>query len=405
MIETNRNHLIVRGNFGHEYLSVACATMHKLIHQGYDSIVFDFTKLETAYAQDMLPFAFACRAKYASGIKTLLELPEDTKLKNLFINCNWAHLIDPLAYAETSRVRKNHIPAKIFKNADQQYELVNLFVEQMLRSIDDFSRDKIAPLEWSLNEIMDNALSHADSPVGGVLQMTVKSNGFVEFIVCDAGRSIPVTLRETHRDIQSDSEALDRAIREGITRNRTTNMGNGLFGSFRLAQVTGGKFYIYSNKASLSFSEKNGVHAKKQNVPYAGSVVVCNISTNNKNALEEALRFNNKPYVPSYSHADRYAEEKNVNLKMLEECKNFGSRELAKQTRLKIENILNSGSQSIVLDMEGVALISSSFADEVFGKLFLNLGPLTFMNKIKVVGASKLVSQLVDRAISQRIEI
>jgi len=38
----------------------------------------------------------------------------------------------------------------------------------------------------------------------------------------------------------------------------------------------------------------------------------------------------------------------------------------------------------IVIDFEGIHLISSSFADEVFGKLFFDLGPLDFSNKLEL---------------------
>jgi hypothetical protein len=55
--------------------------------------------------------------------------------------------------------------------------------------------------------------------------------------------------------------------------------------------------------------------------------------------------------------------------------------------------------------LDDVALISSSFADEVFGKLFAQLGPTTFMNRIKISGGNTVVRQLIDRAITQQLAI
>src|SRR6476620_6288661 len=50
-----------------------------------------------------------------------------------------------------------------------------------------------------------------------------------------------------------------------------------------------------------------------------------------------------------------------------------------------------------------IHLISSSFADEVFGKLFLELGPLDFSNKIELKNLDGTVKLLIDKAIIQRM--
>lgn len=48
--------------------------------------------------------------------------------------------------------------------------------------------------------------------------------------------------------------------------------------------------------------------------------------------------------------------------------------------------------------------MSSSFADEVFGKIFLDLGPMRFMQTIRLVNVSPTVQALIDRAITQRMQ-
>jgi hypothetical protein len=62
-----------------------------------------------------------------------------------------------------------------------------------------------------------------------------------------------------------------------------------------------------------------------------------------------------------------------------------------------------SGRNKIYIDFEGIPLISSSFADEVFGKLFAEVGPLGFMQKFEFLNLSQTVRQLIDKAIAQRI--
>jgi STAS-like domain of unknown function (DUF4325) len=57
---------------------------------------------------------------------------------------------------------------------------------------------------------------------------------------------------------------------------------------------------------------------------------------------------------------------------------------------------------AVVIDWAGVPLISSSFADEAFGKLFIELGPLTFGSRIKHRNMEAVNAGLVNKAILQR---
>jgi hypothetical protein len=180
-------------------------------------------------------------------------------------------------------------------------------------------------------------------------------------------------------------------------------MGNGLFGSFRLAQLSKGYFSIYSGHALLQYTDENGLQVSNQSIPYSGSAIVCGISTATPDILSEALSFKGEKYTPGYSYVDKLVETGNTTILLNQESKSFGSRDAAKPVRIKLENLLAASSGRIEINLDGVALISSSFADEVFGKLFAQLGAVTFMNRIKLTGGSTIVLQLIDRAIAQRL--
>lgn len=59
-------------------------------------------------------------------------------------------------------------------------------------------------------------------------------------------------------------------------------------------------------------------------------------------------------------------------------------------------------SKPLLLDWTAVPLVSSSFADELVGKLFASLGPLAFAARVRNVGMEAMVRGLVDKAIMQR---
>jgi hypothetical protein len=60
-------------------------------------------------------------------------------------------------------------------------------------------------------------------------------------------------------------------------------------------------------------------------------------------------------------------------------------------------------SKKVIVDFRDIKLVSSSFADEVFGKLFIELGPLEFSAKLELKNIDPIVKLLIDRAIVQRM--
>ena len=82
----------------------------------------------------------------------------------------------------------------------------------------------------------------------------------------------------------------------------------------------------------------------------------------------------------------------------------FGFRSGGAQFRQIVLNLLQNRDR-IVLDFEGVAVFSSSFADEVFGRLFVDMGPRNFMKRIDFRNVDPTIEGLIDRAIVQRTRL
>ena len=82
----------------------------------------------------------------------------------------------------------------------------------------------------------------------------------------------------------------------------------------------------------------------------------------------------------------------------------IGSRHGGRRIRQVIENLLRD-QVTVSIDFKGVGVISSSFADEVFGRLFVSLDPRGFMRRVEIVNAAPTVEGLIDRAILQRAKL
>ena len=80
----------------------------------------------------------------------------------------------------------------------------------------------------------------------------------------------------------------------------------------------------------------------------------------------------------------------------------LGSREGGRKVRQTIENLLRNGGR-IDFDFSDVFVISSSFADEVFGRLFVKLGPVSFMNRVSISKIDPTVRGLIDKAVQKRM--
>jgi len=132
--------------------------------------------------------------------------------------------------------------------------------------------------------------------------------------------------------------------------------------------------YFKSRQPDLG--RKTSLSIKQDNVPFRGSFISATINYSTAGLLEKAFVFKGRVHEPAndYIEAHYDTDGEKVIFKVATEVEGFGSREYGRRARSKIDNILVDKSVVIEFDFEGVPLVSSSFADEVFGKLFLELG-------------------------------
>ena len=77
------------------------------------------------------------------------------------------------------------------------------------------------------------------------------------------------------------------------------------------------------------------------------------------------------------------------------ESESLGTRVAARPVKIKPHNLVRLYSeQRIVVDFTDIPAISSSFADEVSGKLFLEFSPLAFMQRLEVLNTTDRGSYL-----------
>jgi hypothetical protein len=403
-IRSEGNEIFIYGKPGIQDVRWAASALYKLIDKmGYQDVILDFSNCENVFERFVLPIVCLAnyyRQEYNSNFE--LRRPSSPSLSSLFHNANWSHLIDPEVYEPTTFAGAQHVPALQFFSPQDHYAAVDKILDAVLCTLPNLSRDSLKALKWSLDEITDNVLQHSSSKVGGFLQAsTFTQSGCVEFVVADAGETIPTTL-----NYKSHKQAIEKAIQEGVTRNKETNRGNGLFGAYQIATLSGGSFEIVSGKGLLS-AFGDTVRFAEEKIFFPGTVVASKIDCTKPDLLSRALRFDGIPHNPAFDYIEQvYENEDNDDFvfQISDEAASLGSREAARSVATKLENLLNMNpSSKIILDFAGVNIVSSSFADEVFGKLFKTMGPLAFMSRLEFKNMDRTVRALIDRSIRQRM--
>jgi anti-sigma regulatory factor (Ser/Thr protein kinase) len=227
------------------------AAIREAHERGTAGFTLNFYDVERAYPDAMLRIISQVDRFRRHRLSFNILTPEDRRLNGLFRNANWAHLLAPSMYPASETASDRHLPALRYTSGEDHKRIVDATLEILLRAMK-LDRQVLDGLEWSLNEITDNVLNHADAPDGGIVQLTtLREHQQVKFVVADAGRGIPASMREGHPELRLDIDAIGEAIKQGVTRSPDEGQGNGLAGALRIATLSGGSFRVTSGRGEL----------------------------------------------------------------------------------------------------------------------------------------------------------
>jgi hypothetical protein len=80
-----------------------------------------------------------------------------------------------------------------------------------------------------------------------------------------------------------------------------------------------------------------------------------------------------------------------------------GTRRSGLAIRNEVLNLSRQSNQIITLDFSGVGVVSSSFADELIGKLVAEIGFIGFGQRFRLINMNNFVETLTNRAVMQRL--
>ncbi|MBS1882337.1 MAG: DUF4325 domain-containing protein [Actinobacteria bacterium] len=397
--------------FGEEVLDQDAAVFRRLMYDAKRArkrgFTFDFKKTQFAAPVAMAQLVVQADACRQRGMHFDVIGPVNPKTRGIFKHSNWAHHLSPVNFEPNDRQPAGWLPVARYRTDEQLLGLVNHTCEVVLREAD-VRRSALHGLEWALNEIADNVFQHADASEGGFVAVTVIKRRRVQFVVADAGRGIPTTIRTGHPGLSTDLSAVRLALQQGVTRDRSVGAGNGLAGALRIATAAGGSFTVHSGRARMWADAKHQKPTGRTCSPEAaldGTVVYFEIPVNHEVDLEAVL-LQDGIGIADWDYLDTAykLDESDVRLVVKDEATSTATRIAGRPVRAKAENLVSAHSDAkVVLDFQGIDRVTASFADEVVGKLFATLGPSHFTNRIVIEGISdKLVRGQVVKTMGQR---
>ena len=293
-----------------------------------------------------------------------------------------------------------YIPLQMISGGREVLSVTNAICDLMLRRYDG-ARTFVPAVEWISYEVADNIVLHAQAQSPGVVcAQYYETGGRLEIAVVDLGRGLRASLSET-RTVADDTAALKLAVTRGVTRSSLVGQGNGLAGTLEIAKANGGALQLCSGEAMLQQVAEEQTFVTGPYMP--GTGIVLELDTRRPVELtqtEIAGSGSWQDWNYLIAEGERLAEG---GLRVLDECPHVAGRPPALALRRKIEALLPDLEQPMVLDFDGITMASSSFLDELLGRLVEAHGPEVLGARIQLKNVQPLIQRLAENVIGQRL--
>jgi len=397
----NQNTIYIDSLSSYKSASHFIYCLKEAINQGYQDIILDFEKVDISFPNAVVPISGLI--DYYSSTKNIDFVRIDSNkiisssnlLDPLIVNNN----IDLLSYNSLNKVWK-------FQSYDEVYQLVKYYVEQLIQT-DYFEEGVMSGIEWALNEVMDNVIQHSKTEFGYIMCQIHNNTKHIAICIFDPGQGIFNSLKDSIFHPKSALDALTLAVKEGVTRDKKVGQGNGMYGLHEIVKNNLGTLTITSSSASYMLdSNKISSYEKVPVISFSEGTTAIDFQLDYKNkiSLTDALKFEGKSYNFVNYHLNSLENETGeIEVKMLEKTGGYGTRKSGERIRMEIMNLFNESHKPISLDFRGVGIISSSYADELIGKLVIEFGFFGFNNIIRLKNMNELVQSILQRSVSQRM--
>ncbi|MFN0034089.1 MAG: STAS-like domain-containing protein [Saprospiraceae bacterium] len=372
-------------------------TVSNLVEKkGYEDIVIDCHDVGRAFPNILVPIAGIVDYYNQKGI--------DFQFENLSSFLERSHFSAPLVVSKNQDLLQGNVLNLVWRY-ETDSDTFALSTE-MLRSISQevvCEEGVIDAMLWCMNEIMDNVIVHSESQSGFVMGQIHKQTKHIAFCVYDHGQGIFNSLKDSPHAPKTPLEAIQLAIQESVTRDKKVGQGNGMWGLSEIVKNNSGRITIISG--SGLYMRSNGdvtVNNKLTSLsPSHGACLVdFQLNYSKEISLAEAL----KGHKPVNYRTESFEDDNGaVTFRLADAKTGTGTRESGKRIRTDLINMFNDTKKGIVIDFDGLSVVSSSFADELVGKMLVHFGFFGFNQIVRLKNMNQTIQAIVERSVAQRM--
>ena len=293
-----------------------------------------------------------------------------------------------------------------FSTAAGQYAIFNAMLLQLTKSAVLGAGVKESFM-WCLNEVMDNVLNHSAPPGearGYIMAQFHRRTNCLTVCVFDLGIGLMASLAESRFSEPDSYRAILSAVKPGVTSGN--GQGNGLWGLRELlARAQDGTLFIGSGDAAHRFSPSAEIDGKAhyESLPGFPGTTMVDFQLKCNGKIDFGGVFGSGYAPVDLSEESLETEDGAIRLGICGLSKGTGTRESAREVRNLAENIIDNQKKRVILDFADIDGCSSSYIDELVGKLLAKYGFLMFTQAVALCNVKGINAQLVNRSISQRL--
>lgn len=395
-VERDRNILLFHNLSSTFTVGDLILSIHDGSQRGYEDFILDFSLVQAVFPNVCAPL---------SGI---LEFYRD--LRGFTFECrNIPDFLDRTKTLNPAAMHPDNSPRFSPLNTVWKFsspEEISSLIDSYLKFVERSAVCQpgvIQGLEWCLNEVMDNVLQHSNVSHGYAMAQIHNTRQHIAICIYDYGQGIYNSLRNSQHAPQNAVDAITIALREGVTRDKRIGQGNGMWGLHNIVRANSGLLNITSGHGFFGMRPADET-VTSTSVPFLSH-------DNNATTVDFQLDFDKGisvpgalgGYQPTNFRIEKLEDDaNNVSYKLIDKASGTGTRRSGAALRNEVVNISNQTDNVIVLDFNGVSIVSSSFADEFIGKLAVDFGFIAFTQRFRLVGMNEVVQAIVNRSVAQR---
>lgn len=320
--------------------------------------------------------------------------------------------ISPREY-RSEDIYRNEFLDKVWKFTSKDIDKIVSGIVYSLRTHARLAKGVLPSIELCLNEVMDNVINHSlpsnepvENATGYVMAQYHQDKRTVAFTIHDNGQGILKSFEGS--DYSPIDE--DEAIRLAISRNITSGngAGRGLWMLSQLIKDNCGLLEISTGKTRFTF---NHIKSNKSAGPSiskiatsisGGTTIDFRITVDKEINVENALF----GYIPTdLWEEDHELNENTLVFEIVNESQGTGTRYAANRLRNVIRNAFEQSGKKIVIDFSGTSIISSSYADELLGKMIEEVGFVKYMTYFSISNVSPINEMMINEALKTHFNI